>query len=181
MRFDLRGLRTLPALRARMGLRLMGAVAVAFFTFLAAYAIVGYYIIHGGYSGWSESSSLALVIPLFFLSVGVYLIKITGPGEDYVNVDDRGLSFVRPSGSSRFLGWADLRFRLRMQLTNGLDRHGSRSTPMIFVAGRFPAQTYITQEAYEAILRQAAAKGLTASTGPSKLVSGWSETVIARP
>ncbi len=158
----------------------MGVAAASLFVFLAAYSTAGYYVRQGGFAGWSVTSSLAVAIPLFFVAVGVYLIAIAGPGDDYVDVDGQGVTFWRSNGKTWHLPWVETRFSLRVELTHGITRHGSGGPSMIFIAGRFPAQNYITLEVYDAIMRESAAKGLAVSTGPSDLLVGWTRTVLTR-
>ena len=180
MRFDLRGLHDLPPLRAGRMTRWLGVAMAALFGFVTILAVAGYYIVHAGFSGWTAGSSAALVIPLFFFATALFLIGATGPDYDYLEVDSRGLAWIQSNGKELRRPWSQPQFVLTFQLTNGMTRRGVPAEPMISARPGFGRQLYVTREAYDAVVREAAEQGLGVRTGPSALVTGWSTTVIAR-
>jgi hypothetical protein len=180
MRFDLSELQDLPPIRARRVGHWLGLGVAIVFVFTVAYSVLGYAIVHRGFDGWSARASLALVIPAFGVATGVFVFAQTGPGDEYVEVNEEGVTFARLSGHKSSVRWSDPRLSLHFELTNGVTRRGGQGVPMIFLARRFPAQSYLTRSAYDAIIQQASQRGLRVSTGPSDWIVGWERSLVTR-
>lgn len=176
--FDLRELRSSAPIRARQIGRWVGAAMATVFLVVIAYAILAFYTVHRGFSGWSAGTSAALLIPGIGLAAGLYVVGQTGPGDDRAEVDEDGLTLVFASGSAWRTRWNDPNCSLHFEQTHGITRRGGGGVPMIFLARRFPAQFYLTEEAYQAIVEKAIQKGLRVSTGPSDWVEGWTRTTV---
>lgn len=177
MRYDLRGLRGLPFLRARRLGRWIGASLALVFGFLAAYAVVGYWVQHGRNPPW-QSTALVLLIPLFFMGAGLFWVFASGRDDDFMEVGVDRLQFLRSSRVTATWLWSDPRLVLTIELTNGVGRRGAQIPPMIFITGGRPAQRYLTSEAYEALILEASHQGLQVSASPSSLYPGWTRTVV---
>ncbi len=180
MRYDLRGLRNLPFLKARRVNRWIGTSLAALFGFVAVYGVVGYFVQHGRDPPW-QSTALILLIPLVLGGAALVWVIVSGFDDDFMDVGSEGLMLIRSNRVITRWLWSDPRLVLTVQLTNGIGRGGAQAPPMIFVTGSRPPQRYLTREAYEALLLEAPRHGLQIISDPSDLYPGWTRTVICRP
>jgi len=179
MRFDLVGLADDPIIgRNRRIMRWLASGMAGLAAFLLLYAILGYDIQHHGFAGWTPGLDAALAAPGSFLLVCIVLILLAGPGASSVEVDQTGVIILRPNGRRRQFLWRDPLLHITIELTNGVNPRGGRDSPRAFIRGYFPAQTYLSREAYEAIVREARARAARVTIEPSPAVVGWTRVTV---
>ncbi len=163
----------------RARLRWVGLGFAILFSVFATYAIVGFFIEHHGFTGWTNLTSFGLSILLFMVVVGVVMFAFLPRADDYIEVDQRGLTLGR--ARRRWIeSWEDPRLSVRVERIPAGFRRGVFCPPCIAIRGRTFGWHYITPEADAEILERARGAGLVISN-TTPLWEGGSSVLIGRP
>ena len=181
VRFDLSAVHALPPVRARRVGHWIGLAVAIVSLFTIGYSVLGRYIEHRGFGGWSVTSAVALVIPTFFVVAGAFIYAQAGPGDDFLCLDDKGITFVYSNKRERTFEWSNPHFSLTLERKDGLTAAGAGGTALCLARDRFPSPSmhYLTEEAYNGILGEANLRGLAISNEASSY-PGWTKTRLTR-
>jgi len=121
-----------------------------------------------------------LAFGVFFAAACAYLFVGTIPQAESLEVSDNGVRLIARSGKSmREIRWDDPRLSLVLDWTESNPLQTSRGLPAIGqLKGNVPFNTYLTREAFQAIVRAAQARKLAVAEGPAPGRPGWSRTTI---
>lgn len=145
-----------------------------FFGVLAVYAVASFYIDRHGFSGWNAYTTLGVGILLFFVVVGAVFAARAGPGDDFLVVDDQGISFIHSNRRIQRLSWAKPGFDLVLERKDA----SMGAYPLAVLRGSFPVLHYLTLEGYEEILSRSKARGMVAAESRSDS-PGWARVKIS--
>lgn len=149
------------------------------FVLVAGYSVLGYLWTHRGLVGWSGQDSAVLAIPLLFILAGAVFFAQAGPGDNFVTVDKHGITFLCSNNRHRAIRWPEARRSLTLERGEGTVRSGQNVGPRFILRDRFPAMHFLTEEAFNAIIRGATSERLDVSSEPSTY-SGWVRVVVTR-
>ncbi len=179
VQFDLRSLRDLAPVRARRVGRLVSAGVSLLFALVVGYSVLEYLWKHRGFAGWSGQDSIVLAVPLMFVLAGVLFFAQAGPGDDFVTVDRRGITFLCSNNRRRAIGWPDARRSLTLELADGALRGDENARARFILRDRFPAVHFLTGEAFKGIIVGATAERLDVRKEASPY-PGRSRVVVTR-
>ncbi len=176
--FDLEGfLESVPDSK-NWPVRTAGVAMIVVSTIVAALALRDYYLTPSGLPGGGPRLIAVLLVCTFFAVAGGLLSVTATPVPTRVEVDSNGIALIYASGRvERFL-WADSSLRLRFERTQGILRRGVMGPPMTILMGGRPPRRYLSVESFDAIVRQALAKGLRVQDEPSPF-PGFTRIVIS--
>jgi hypothetical protein len=180
VRFDLSTLSSLPALRGTRATHWTGAALSALFASLLTVSLVVRPLVTGEAASLTAIQQVAIALFLALALLGVLIFFTTAPCPTGVTVGRTGVTYEYRRGRQTRLDWTRPGFRLRIERTDGVVRRGVQYPGFVVAIGGFPAQKYLTREAFDEIVRQARANGLTVAEGPSN-VPGFARTTISRP
>jgi hypothetical protein len=178
MRFNLTSLGSLPNVRIDRARRWTEAFCFAVFTLVVIAAPIYYYLAHHGFAGWMPAQTVALVLLAFLSVMGALFFAGAAPPPTSVTVDSEGLAFELKGRQTWRLTWTDPALALRVFRTEGSTRRSTPGPPMIIAIGPLSTRNYLTREAYDEIVAQATAHGLSLAEMPGSR-PGWTRTIIS--
>lgn len=162
-RFDLTETRGLPAarrtrwfhglLRALLG---VGIVAVGYWT---AHDVIT--------NGWTASNATVAGIEVVAGILFGWIFVMTGPGADFLEVDEDGIELGFGRGRIRRLKWNDAHLGLNLFQIQYPEEDGLTVQLIEFGSGVWPVTNYVTFPALNAVLRGAEEHGLRVVVRPS--------------
>ncbi len=126
----------------------------------------------GTHSGTASHVAFLAAATFVLIMFGLIFV-VTSPQADYLEVNSGGLSFRFTSGKSLTVGWKNPNLNLRMAATQGAaDGISARQPIWAVVCGRRRQRTYVTQEAFEEVIRMGRLCGVRIESQPSPH-PGW--------
>lgn len=164
-RYDLTALADLPLIRTRRRARwvLLG-LAVAMILLALFIATSGFRTVTGN---WSAGKAAFLLLPALVVVVAMIGRATAAPGAASVEVNDEFVALRFPSGRVWRQHWSSPRFRLPLERVPAQGSHSSVPIPCWVATGPRLGDTFLTEDAYNEILRLAAARGMKSSPGRS--------------
>jgi hypothetical protein len=156
LRFELSGLRQLPEAQSRRQiLRVARPVVILFSIF--GLVVIGYgYYSHHGFVDWIPSLVLLVGVCAMMIVSGTMFILAARTVALFLDADSRGFCFDFGDSRPWKGSWDDP--RLRLQVVR-FDPIGDRP-PTILAAGGSMRRAYLTEEAFDELIRLAKASGL---------------------
>jgi hypothetical protein len=166
--FDLRDTRNYPLARnARNGRWLF----LGLFVFVAGgflYAVVSF----AAKGAWTATNLTFLALGIWICGMFAYIAVGYTPQAEYLELNERGMQLRYASGRIQTILWADPKLKLKLE-RNELSGRAARPMPSMWVLlGNRPSQNYLTQEAFDELIRQARGRGLTVGIRPARR-PGW--------
>ena len=178
MRIDL----TTASPRARAEDRKLVLLANLLFAALTLLFFGGYaYLILSGVDLLQSLTLFLLIVPGSALSYVVIAVFTLGRSQaTAVEVDELGVTYVYAPHKVRTRRWADPKFRLAIDVTQGYAGSPSWGMPVYAGADIHYFRNYLPVEAYNAIVSQARAKGMriTETRSPQP---GFTRVTITHP
>lgn len=126
---------------------------------------------------WSPARGAALGLSLVILGVCIYALVRFAPQPLGLQVGEQGIRLEYPRGRTVVLSWAHP--RLRLEHTLGSADSTSRGSASYWMEGFSPVRNFLTEGAFEGILRMARSRGLDVYERPARQ-PGWMRTEIFR-
>jgi hypothetical protein len=117
---------------------------------------------------------------VFLLSLFLILSFRFGPQADQLKIDVWGVTFERAGTARRRVSWDDSKLEFVMDRVNIYNEADPEQAgkPTHKVLGIFPAATYVTPAAFQAILRSAKGASLTIRERPSPQDRRWTRVFV---
>ena len=180
MRFDLRSQHSLPNVRSMRRVQLVIVIGWILYATTVVYGCVASYVRHDGFAGWPAAQTMVLVDFSLLSGVSAFILLAAGAPPLSVEVSPTGVVFEFKGHRTWRVAWADPKLSFRVSRTDGTLQHGVLPPQLIVVMGRFARRNYLTREAYDEILRQAALLRLRVDDVPGPR-PGWFRTTIGPP
>jgi hypothetical protein len=177
-RVDLRTLKSLPGARLNDLGRWVCYGGLGLFAGIAA-VFLG--IVLWDYPGRLSSLGFYGLLAAFAFVIGMLALRVhmLSPSAEWLALDEGGLSLGYRNGRVRRLDWADPEFYLGMSRTESWTRQGSTHPLTISAGTPYQHYAFLTQPAFEEIIRVARTHGLRVVGGiPGRY--GAISTVISR-
>ena len=155
----------------------MGLVLIVAFAIFALAALAQYFLAATGLPGGTEGLVGVLVICSLFLCAGGFIFTSAAASPQFLRVDAQGLTFLYAGGRADSVLWDKPSLRIHIERTTGFVRHGQARPALAVVIGGRPSRRFLTPQACDALVRQAAAAGLRVLEEPSSF-RGFTKVVI---
>lgn len=128
-------------------------------------------------AAWSVADVTFSAFAILICSLLIYLAVGSSPQAESIEVTERGLRLTYPSGRVHSMDWSGADLKLVLQQTDSVSGVRRYGRPMWVLLGSRPFQTYLTEDAFSEITRQAQAQGLKVEQRPAPR-AGWTRWVI---